>query len=124
MYPKRHNICSPTLGRYAMSDPTDAVEEVENRVRTTDSVDIDTLTADVIEKYSNQWDLPRCFQVIDDSERVSAVNIGEQQSVGELSPAGGDTTLEKETRYWTGVALVERGLDAVDADTVRVTVGV
>ena len=79
---------------------------------------------DTVREYTNHWDLQQCFDVIDNSERVSARQIGEREPVGELNAAGGDTLIERETRYWAAVATVETALDAVDADTVTETVGV
>ena len=124
VYPKRHNICPPPVYSIAMSDPTEAVTEVTHRVENTETVDIDVLTKDTVSQYTNQWDLRQCFDVIDNSECVSARQIGEQQSVGELSTAGGETTVEKEVRHWAAVATVESALDCVDRQIVTETVGV
>lgn len=124
VYPKRHNICSPPVYSIAMSGHTDAVADVKDRVENTDSVDIDVLTRDTVKQYVNHWSIPSCFDVIDESDRVSARQIGEQQSVGELSPAGGETTVEKEVRHWAAVATVESALDDVDREAVAETVGV
>lgn len=98
--------------------------DVKDRVENTDSVDIDVLTRDTVKQYVNHWSIPSCFDVIDESDRVSARQIGEQQSVGELSPAGGETTVEKEVRHWAAVATVESALDDVDREAVAETVGV
>jgi len=107
-----------------MSDKADAVEEVRDRVETTDSVELDELTHDTVREYTNNWEVTDCFDVIDNSERVSVSEIGDRHRQGDLSPASGDTTIERETRYWAGVATVETALDAVDGDTVTETVGV
>jgi len=107
-----------------MSDKTDAVEEVRDRVETTDSVELDELTSNTIRKHTNHWGLRQCFDVIHHSDRVDVHDVGDRHRQGELDPADGDTLIEREIRYWAGVELVERGLDDVDADTVIETVGV
>jgi len=104
--------------------PEEVVQSISQRVTDVDVVTLDTLIADTVREYTNHWEVTDCFDVIDNSERVSARQIGERHRQGELSPVGGDTTIEREIRYWAAVELVERGLDHVGGDIVTETVGV
>jgi len=103
--------------------PEAVVQSVRQRVTDADAVALDTLINDTVRQYTNHWGLSTCFDVIDASDCVTAHQIGEKQSHGELSHVDGDTTIEREIRHWAGVALVERGLDHVDGEEATQTVG-
>jgi len=104
------------------TDAEAIVQSISKRVVDADAVPLDTLIHDTVTEHTNHWGLSQCFDVIDASDCVTARQIGEQQSHGELSHVDGNTTIEREIRHWAGVALVERGLDHVDGEEAMQTV--
>jgi len=103
--------------------PSEAVQSIADRVYDANDLEIDGLISDTICRYSNDWELSVCMNVIDGSDKISAVQVGERHHMETVEFAEGDTLLEQCIRDSAAIAVVESALDEVDGEVVTQTLG-